>query len=479
MHVKLINPPRLDKESNYTAALSMPLGICYLASYLEKNGIDTDVIDAIGSGIDLSRNYDGEFVYIGLEFGDIAKLLGDCDVIGISANFSVQQRLILELVRYLRKKYPKTPIILGGNEATINYDIYLKNGADYIVMGEGEEALLDLVKSIEKGRKPLRVNGIAFYNKGRLVLNNKKYIERLDNLPFPARDKLPLKNYWKAKRSHGPVTKKFTSIITSRGCPYNCSFCSSSLFWSRMWRKRSIESVLNEIGQCVKEFGITEFEFEDDNLTLDTKRAKELFRGIIKQGLKISWTTPNGVRSDHVDDEMLELMKKSGCMHLTFAPESGSKRILKEVYNKSIDIDRITALVKKCNSIGIRTACFFVVGTPVETEIDRIETKRYIIELARHGADEVGIFPCVPYPGTEIRKFFNMHDIKEELIIGDIPEWYPNAKSVSRYIKGLYISFFINKFLYHPRKFLFLVKNIIAMKQELKMDRTIISRLKF
>ncbi len=473
--VALINPPRLDKKSNYTSAITIPLGICYLASYLKKNGVSVVMVDALGSGINNIRKYDDKFDYVGLEISDIIEIISDCDIIGISANFSVQQQLLLDIVKNIRNKFPEKTLVAGGNEATINYKLYLDNGVDYVVLGEGEETMLNLVKAIGNGEKPLKVNGIAFYHKGSLVVNEKKYIENLDSLPFPARDMLSLDNYWKLKKSHGPVTRKFTSIITSRGCPYNCSFCSSSLFWSRMWRKRSIENVMKEIEHCVNDLGITEFEFEDDNLTLDKERAKELFRSIIGRGLKISWTTPNGVRSDHVDEEMIELMKKSGCAHLTFAPESGSRRILKDVYNKSIDIDKIKHLVKKCGETGIRTACFFVVGTPVETESDRKETKRYLIELARLGLDEVGIFPCVPYPGTEIRKIYSMHDIKEELIIGDIPEWYPNAKSVSKFIRELYMVFFINKFLYHPKKLLRSIKNVIAMKQELKMDRAILS----
>ena len=477
--IAIINPPRLDKKSNYTAALTIPLGICYLASYLRENNIDVKIIDALGSDINKIRKYDDNFDYIGMEISEITKEISDCDVIGISANFSVQQRLLLEIIKKLRETFPEKIIVAGGNEATINYKLYLDNGVDYIVLGEGEETLLKLIKYLEKNRKPVMINGLAFYNKKKLVVNEKKYIDNLDKMPFPARDMLPLENYWSAKKSHGPVTRKFTSIITSRGCPYNCSFCSSSLFWSRMWRKRSIDSVIEEIEECINKYGITEFELEDDNLTLDKERAKELFRKIIEKGLKINWTTPNGVRSDHVDEEMLDLMKKSGCNHLTFAPESGSKRILKEIYNKSIDIDRIKILVKKCNKIGIKTACFFVVGTPPETKKDRKYTERYIIDLARCGLDEIGIFPCMPYPGTEIRKFYDMNSIREELIIGDIPDWYPNADEVSKFIKGLYIDFFVNKFLYHPKKFLSTIKNLITRKQELKMDRTIFSYIGF
>jgi anaerobic magnesium-protoporphyrin IX monomethyl ester cyclase len=343
------------------------------------------------------------------------------------------------------------------------------------VLGEGEETTLKLLKSLKKRQKLRTIDGLAYYSNKKLMVKKQKYIKDIDKLPFPARDMLPLQNYWKAKKSHGPVTSRFTSIVTSRGCPFNCSFCSSTIFWGGVWRKRNVDSVITELRECVERYGIDEFEFEDDNMTLDVERAKMLFRAIIESGLKIRWSTPNGIRSDFVDEEMLLLMKKSGCNHLTFAPESGSKRILREVYGKTIDLEKIKTLVKKSSDLGIKTACFFVVGTPAENQDDRLQTKRYIAELARLGLDEIGVFPCVPYPGTRIRALYDIRGLKEELIIGDIPQWYPNYRSVTKYIRSLYMLFMLNKMVYHPEKLLRSVKNIFSGKQELKMERAIIS----
>ena len=116
-----------------------------------------------------------------------------------------------------------------------------------------------------------------------------------------------------------------------------------------------------------------------------------------------------------------------------------------------------------------------MVGTPSENEYDRLQTKRYIAELARLGLDEIGVFPCVPYPGTRIREMYDIRGLKEELIIGDIPQWYPNYGSVTKHIRSLYILFLMNKLIHHPEKIIRSLKNIIAGKQELKMERTIIS----
>jgi magnesium-protoporphyrin IX monomethyl ester (oxidative) cyclase len=336
---------------------------------------------------------------------------------------------------------------------------------------------LELIRNLGNKRALTEISGLAFYHNGELICNSKKYIKNLDLLPFPARGLIPLENYWKIKKSHGPTTAKHTPIITSRGCPYNCSFCSSSLFWNRLWRARSVENVIDEIRHCIEDFGITEFEFEDDNLTLNPKRAKTIFREIINRGFKITWSAPNGLNSENLDEEMLTLMKDSGCVHIAVAPESGSQRILKDIYKKKVDLDKIKCIVRKCNKIGIKTAGFFVVGTPVETKDDRILTRRYIAELAKCGLDEVGIFPCVPYPGTEIRNLYELKNINEEIIIGDIPEWYPNYKAVDKYIKNLYLTFIINKLLYHPKKILFSIKNILTGRQELKMERVVISLL--
>ncbi len=480
----LINPPLVSLPGNPTFWCVLPLGLAYLASYLIKSGFNVKVIDALGLGMDKKSDWkDGSKIH-GLTIKEIvASIPSESDFIGITTNFTSQHSIYSILISTLKNVFPEKKIIIGGNEATANYKRYLRFGADYVVLGEAEVTLLKLLHTLLKknGSKNLdKIDGLAYKDKRKIVCNPKKnFIKNLDMLPFPARHLFPLENYWKAKRSQGPVNKRFTEIISSRGCPFNCFFCSSSVFWQRNWRARRPENFVEEIEECVEKYGITEFQIEDDNLTLDKQRAKKIFELIIKKDLKISWSTPNGIRPENLNREMLKLMKRSGCVLLAFAPESGSQRILKEVYNKRIDLNKITSLVKDCNDLGIKTSAFFVVGLPIETEEDKRQTRAYIKKLAKAGLDEIGAFACLPYPNTEIRRRYfdeNMPGIDD--VTSGVPSWYPNADAVYSYVKELYIRSILYKTIYHPAKMIRSMINILLNRQTLKTEREIIRRKK-
>jgi len=316
----------------------------------------------------------------------------------------------------------------------------------------------------------------------KIIVNPKtKFIENLDKVPFPARDLLPLENYWKKKVSHGPIKEKYTPIASSRGCPLNCAYCSSIVFWQRKWRFRSPNNFVDEIEECYKKFGIIEFEIEDDVFSFNMQRAVDICNEIIRRGLgdKIKWSTPNGIRPEKMNRDVLTTFKKAGCKYLVFAPESGSQRLLKEVYNKHIDLDLIAELVGICNDIKIKCAAFIIIGLPVQTDEDYRLTKKYIQRLARQGLDEAIIFPMYPYPNTPITKkyFKDYDDSLEEDDSGSLPSWYPNRERVAKKLKEMYLAFHFTKAIYHPFKCVGSVKNILTGKQETKTERIILSAI--
>ncbi len=477
--IVLINPPIAEIPKSQIFVTTIPLGLAYLAAQLMKNGFEAKVIDALGLALKKRTDWQG-LKLRGLTVKEIIAMVPkETEFICMSANFTPQHKLYLDLVLSLRKAFPKSRIILGGNEATANYARYLEKGADYCILGEAEETLLKLVRAVVEKKSVGSIDGIAFKKAGKPKLNPKtSFINELDKLAFPARRLFPLENYWKAKSSHGPVNKKFTPIISSRGCPFDCSYCSSSVFWQRQWNSRSPENFVQEMQECVDKLGITEFEIEDDNLTLKLDRAKKIFNLIIEKNLNVTWTAPNGVRSENLDRQTLELMKRSGCVLLVLAPESGSQRLLREVYNKRVDLENIAKVAKDCHGLGIKTTAFFVVGLPVETEEDRDETRAYLKRLAKIGVDEVGVFPCMPYPRTEVRRKYFSEGIAgiDDLTIGEVPEWYPNHKEVDAYVKELYFTFMLYKGIYHPIKMMKSLAGIISNKQSLKIERELIRR---
>ncbi len=482
--IVLINPPVAEIQKSQIFVTTIPLGIAYLAAHLIKHGFKVKVIDALGLAIEKRNDWKHGLKLRGLTIEEIVGRIPDeSELICISTNFTTQHMVYADLVSKLRKFFPDKRIVLGGNEATANFERYLLLGADYSIFGEAESSLLKLANALSQKNTKLisGIDGIAFKEKGRIVCREKKsFIKNLDKLVFPARHLFPLENYWKAKCSHGPVNKRFTPIVSSRGCPYDCSYCSSSVFWGRHWTARSPESFVKEMQECIEKYGITEFEIEDDNLTLDIERAKKIFRLIVEKKLGITWTTPNGVRPENLDLETLKLMKESGCVQIVLAPESGSQRVLKHIYNKRIDLHNIAHVVKDCNTLGIKTMAFFVVGLPVETKEDQEQTKTYLKSLVKLGLDEVGVFPCMPYPNTEVRRKYFSEDIKgiDDLTIGDVPKWYPNSREVNAYVKRLYLLFFLYKVLYQPGKTAKVFLNLLSNKQSLKIEREAMRRKK-
>lgn len=484
-HVTLINPGFIEKP---TVGVTIPLGVIYLAGYLRGYGTDVELIDAQGEGIfRRSKWHDGTYL-IGLPISEIVSRINPkTDFITISTNFSPQQRVHLEIIKKIREKFPDKIIIVGGNDATAHFDIYLKNWVNFAVLGEGENSLHELVTCLKSKSDFTKIDGLAWIENGEIKSNKKtKFIQDLDTVPFPARDLIPLENYWKKLYSHGPVTTKYTPVTFSRGCPLSCSYCSSIVFWQRTWRHRSPKNFVDELEECYTKYGITEFEIMDDNFTLNMGLAVEVCNEIINRGLgsKIKWSTPNGVRPEKMNEENLKLFKDAGCKYLIFAPESGSQRLLKEVYNKFIDTNLILKNIEICHKVGIRTGCFIITGLYVETDEDYNLTKQYVKKLAKAGLDEVCVFPMLPYPNTPLTKKY-FADIDPVLLeqdsganMNDLPQWYPDREKANKKIGGLYKTFYLYKSLYHPLSQLRMFKNILISKQETKTERSAKSLLK-
>lgn len=477
MKVTLINPPIVDRRGNITTAITIPLGIAYLASYLRSRGICVELIDAPGLGINRVEIFRKDFLLRGITYDEIVERISpDTDLIGISAVYSPQHNSLRELVVKIRNKYPKIPIVMGGNHVTLYYRDFFDDGIDYVVLNEGESSLYQLCLCLQGRCELSGIDGIVYKKKRKLFVNKKRYlIKNLDSIPFPSRDLLLLENYFKARMGHSPANKRFTPIIATRGCPFNCSFCASSLFWKNSWRARSPRNIVDEIEQCVVKYNIREFQFEDDNLTLDKKMIIDLCDEIIDRNLAIEWCVASGLRPENVDRELLVKMKEAGCKHIAVAPETGSPRVLKEVFNKGIDLGKILEITKNSDELGIRTAAYILISN-FETAADRKLTLSYLKELAVAGLDELGAFPVIPYPGTAIAKRFpSLQDLNkwEELITGKIPNWYPDYKSVKRFRTRLYATFFLYQLFYHPAKLFRLVENLILRRQETKTDRSL------
>ena len=390
--VLLIFPPvRIGKPF-----IMPPLGVTYLASVI-RDKYKVHILDAYIEGYYQSVPMDKYFIQTGLSYEKIEEEIVRVspDVVGITTLYSSQWPVVTEIMKRVKKIDPDIITVTGGTHPSFLIRECMKDkNLDFIIIGEGEYSFRDLLDTLNCGGKLNKIDGLAYRKNNAVYINPKqKYIEDLDELPIPARELLPLKRYFEIKGVPA------ASVITSRGCLNNCIFCSSVIFWGKRWRPRSPKKVVDEIEYLHKRHNIVEIYFEDDNLLFDIKRAKEIFRGIINRHLGISWMTPNGIFPQKLDDELIYLMKKSGCRDLTFAIESGSERVRNSIIKKKIDLKEIKKTIKDTKKAGIFASAFFIIGFPGERKEDILET----IKLATSSLfDFSHIFIATPLPGTRL-----------------------------------------------------------------------------
>lgn len=404
MHkIMLIQPPYTLYKSEPKGA-DPPLGLAYIAAVLENSGYTVSILDAVVEGFNREEFAGKNLVTYGLSFEEIEERIRDFDpdYVGISCLFSTQSTNAHRICGIAKRVNPNIITVMGGaHPSALPAETLKDENVDFVVIGEGEYTFRDLIGRLKDGQNYSELEGIAYREDGSIVVRPKtSFIENLDEIPLPARHLLPMEKYFNINRPHG-VTRKTpnTPMITSRGCSANCVFCSVHTVWGKRFRARSPENVLGEIKHLIDTYGVREIHFEDDNLTLDKERAKEIFQGIVDNGFDIVWTTPNGVAAFALDEEMLPLLKKSGCYKLYLAIESGDEEILHKVVRKPLDLRRVRSLVKTIKKIGISVDAFFVVGFPGETKEQIGRTFRFARGL---NLENAFFFIATPYPGTDL-----------------------------------------------------------------------------
>ncbi|MEM7819949.1 MAG: radical SAM protein [Candidatus Aenigmatarchaeota archaeon] len=409
MKINLINPPlQVSKNYNEKIELYQPTGLLYIAASLEKAGYEVYVLDAL---IEDYKNEKiiGEYKFIGLDFKEIAKRVSKSEIIGITG-MSLWKDSIFYLISEIKKLNKKCKIIVGGPYASWHPEECLKKGADFVVIGEGEITILELIKSIEKKIDKKNILGIAYKYKNKIIINKKRpFLQNLDEIPFPARHLIPMEKYFEAAKIYKysrsqSKSNRTVSIITSRGCPFNCIFCSAFILSGKIWRFRSAENVVDEITECIKKYSVTDIYFEDENMSLNKERMEKICDMIIEKNLNITLHAPQGLRADTLDKNILIKMKKAGFKSITIAPETGSQRVMDEIIDKKIKLTKIEEVVKNCKEIGIKVACFFVIGMPGETKEEIEQTLRYAHKLRKIGAYHCTVRNAMPIPGTRMYK---------------------------------------------------------------------------
>lgn len=416
---------RLPASLNKVRGVLPPLGIAYIAAYLRSHGHIVNIIDAVAdnlTGPEVRRKLD--------EFSP--------ELVGISAMTSTLPGS-LEAAR-IAKDYGAKVVVGGPHlsaypEETLSYD-YI----DFGILGEGEIPFYELTEALEGKKAYKDVRGLIYRENGKIFRNGHFILKDLNVLPTPAYDLLPLAKYTSIISS-----KAMTTMITARGCPYQCGYCFSQP-QDKVYRTINPKTVVDQIEELMKKYRIKELMFYDDTIALKRDHIEEICCKIIKRGLKIRWESP--CRVDNIDFSILSLMAKSGCFRLRFGVESGNQEILK-LMNKRITLKQVNDAFDWCHQLGIETFAYFMIGYANENS----ETINDTINLAKQiNPDFVMFTIATPYPHTHLYELAK----KSKLFEGDYWRDFSLSKKSERlpylvkdsefWVKKAYREFYLRPF---------------------------------
>jgi magnesium-protoporphyrin IX monomethyl ester (oxidative) cyclase len=405
----LINPPRIQPKAWGKPNVFPPIVLASVAAVLEKKHA-VSIIDAPTEGWKNLVDLDETKYRVGLSAQTITERVTQwsADVVVIEIPFSGWSKTAFEVVHAVKAVNKNISIVLMGQHPSARPEAcLLDSDVGFVVIGEPENTVFELINALDAGKQDFNsIDGLGFRKNGKPTLTSKRaIISDMDSLPFPARHLLPMRLYNEAVKENplrGEISKPWTIVITSRGCPYNCVFCTTCIVWGRTWRARSPKNVVDELEYLVKTYGIKQVDFYDENMTLDKKRVADICDLIVERGLHLEWFTPNGIRADTLDEPLLRKMKRAGCKKIRIAPESGVQRIVDDVIGKNLDLKTVEQAVVLCKKVGIKVGCFFVLGLIGETKADIEETIRFAYKLRRLGADSLIFSIAMPIYGTAL-----------------------------------------------------------------------------
>jgi anaerobic magnesium-protoporphyrin IX monomethyl ester cyclase len=451
MRILLIYPQYSHSSEFDSRAPSMSL--FYIASMLERHGHEVVIYDAslgpiVKTGQVFRYGDSDSHVY---DFLSASKF----DVVGITCSFNARWKFVSRLAQQVKQLFADVPVVVGGLFPTYEWEYCLNScsSVDFVMLGEAELSFVDVVSNLARGYdindSCKSIGGVAWKVKDQLFCNPKvEFNNNLDDLPLPAWHLADLNQYFQLQKNIFELPAPCLPILSSRGCPNRCSFCNMYITHGRHWRFRSAENVLDEIEYLKTKFGVRNFYFIDDNFSANLKRAKRICGGILERQLKIKYNFHNGLSVNAIDNELVRLMKKSGCTSVCLAVESGSERIRNGVYKKNLKTGKIVEVFNWYRKAKIPTIGYFMVGAPGETKED-FEQSRNLMAKVPMSLATVGIY--TPYPGTQLydeckEKGWLIEpsiedDSRVEMFSSMLrtPDFEP--EDVARWQKQLYISF--------------------------------------
>ena len=493
--IVLIRPPTVFPRVAFNTSQGVPpIGLAYLAGSLKRANYDVDIIDAFGEDVHrFSEIPDTPFVINGLSAQEIVERVStDVSLFGFSCMFSNEWVYHRVTINEIAKAFPGIPIIAGGEHITADYEQVFKDCPDITAcaLGEGEETLIHLIDILASGGDIGEVSGIVYKNAdGELFPTPpRKRIRELDDIPWPDWSTVPLENYHSNGLGMSAVRGRNMPMLLSRGCPFECTFCSNPTMWGRKWSARDPEDVVKEIKHYISEFDINHIEFYDLTAVIQKKWMMAFTNELIKADLGVSWAMPSGTRSEALDAEVLRNIKISNCIGITYAPESGSEDTLVSI-KKKVKLDNMMASMREAVKAGLLVKANIVIGFPGQTMSEVWETYILIVKMAWIGVHDVPVFPFVPYPGSELfRHLVQEGEIDPEsedyhlFLAGNVFNEISSMKSWSEHIKdhhlrmlslgGIYMFYFF-QFLIRPWRLIANLKRLITSAPITMFERAV------
>ncbi len=388
MKTLLINPPQTFFPGSDQPAANLPLGLLYIAAVLDKAGYKTEILDAFIS--DSSFRKIGNAIEVGMPYEKIKEEIQKRNpfIVGIANPFTSQVEHAIKVANIVKEVDTRILTVVGGPHVSVVPIEFLESAknVDITVIGEGEYTMLDIIKFFEGNKKINDIEGIAYRVNGKIVLNSPRpFNENLDELPYPAYHLIDMEQYLNPKTiEYRSFQKRALSMITSRGCPFNCSFCSVHLHMGKTFRAHSVNYVVDHIEHLVNKYHVKTIYFEDDNLTFDIQRFVAICDRIIEKNIKFRWETPNGVRADYLTMDLLKKMKKTGCQSVFVGIESGNQNVLDNIIGKSLQLENVINFAKMSKKIGLKTGAFYIIGFPGETKETMMDTVKFALMMKRN-----------------------------------------------------------------------------------------------
>ncbi|PYO03761.1 MAG: radical SAM protein [Candidatus Rokuibacteriota bacterium] len=480
--VTLVRPSANYFEYDFMAPATPPIGLAYVAAAIAAHGYDARVIDGLGEApqrftyfkdLGIKRNgiADEEI---------IARIAPETRAIGVTCMFSYDWPFVRNLIEAIRPCFPDVPIVVGGEHATAMPGFVLTDcpAVDVVVRGEGEETICELLDALISGDDLSDVAGLTYRKGGEIVSTAaRRRIRAIDKIPRPRWDLVPIDNYLDQGLGFGVSRGRHMPIIATRGCPYQCTFCSNPAMWTTAWKPREPDAVLDEVEDYLARYRATNIDFYDLTLIVDPRWLKRFARGITERGLTFTWQLPSGTRSEAIDAEVAALLYQTGCRNLNLAPESGSPRMLR-IIKKKVSLPRLLATTRQCLDAGLNVKVNFIVGFPQERLWDLVQTGWLAIRMAAMGVHDSAVAIFSPYPGSEIfedlyGKDHSRLDDEFFLSLGAYSDmskmgtaWSrlnPYVVTTSRFL--IFIAFYGVSFLVRPGRVVRLVRELFSPQQ--------------